>query len=230
MSPVFDPLNIILLAIAVIVFWRFRSVLGQRTGAERPPLDPAVFKPRAKQATETQPVEPDPAIDAGPPKPVWHGYAAEGSSVAKGLEAIVAADPDFNAGKFVQGAERAYEMVLDAYAKGDRNMLKGLLGPEVFESFTSAIAAREAEGAKTVFKFVGNTASEIVRAGLDGKKSQVTLQFSAEMILATVTSDGTTRDGDTSRIRGVEDTWTFERDSKSRDPNWKLVSTDDDLG
>jgi predicted lipid-binding transport protein (Tim44 family) len=230
MSPVFDPLNIILLAIAIIVFWRFKSVLGQRTGTERPPLDPAVFKPRAKQAAEPQPVDVEQVTEAGPAKPVWHGFAAEGSAVAKGLEAISVASPDFNVGKFVQGAQRAYEIVLEAYANGDRARLKNLLGPDVFESFASAIAAREAEGAKTVFKFVGITASDLQRAGLESKKSQITLRFSADMILATVASDGATKDGDTTKIRNVEDTWTFERDTTARDPNWKLVSTDDDLG
>jgi predicted lipid-binding transport protein (Tim44 family) len=231
MSPVFDPLNIILLAVAVIMLWRLKSVLGQRTGNERPPLDTTVFKPKQQQQAET----PLPTAEADSSAtesniPVWAGYAVEGSPLAKDLEAIAASDTTFKLHPFVEGAKRAYEMVLEAFAKGDKAKLKSLLGKEVFESFAEAIDTRAKDGSNIVFQFVGVSKTEIDRASLEGKRASITLKFRSDMIHALVSKDGETLEGDAKTIRDVEDIWTFERDVSARDPNWKLVSTDDEIG
>src|SRR3984885_13240013 len=130
MSDVFDIYTIIFLALAVVIFMRLRSVLGQRTGRERPPYDPyaardAVRSPAAdKVVTRPAPpaeTAPRPAEVSQPPSSErWKGVADTGSAVAAGLDAIVAADPSFDVKHFITGARAAYEMIVTTFAEGDR--------------------------------------------------------------------------------------------------------------
>lgn len=231
MNSLFDPLNLILLAIALVVFWKLRSVLGTRTGFERPPAEPVVLKPRGGAAAPAEPASPPLGVeDREPPKPVWHGYAEEGSAIARTLEAIVQKSPDFRVGPFIDGAKLAYEMILQAYADGNKQALKPLLGPDVMQSFSAAIDRRKAEGSRFVFQFVGVDKATLTRAELNGRTALLTLVFRSQMIQGVVSRDGETVEGDDKMIREVEDIWTFERDVTSRDPNWILVATDDDIG
>ncbi len=229
MTPLFDPLNLVLLAIALAVFWRLKTVLGQRTGNERPSADVTVLRPRSEKPVDPAPQELG-VQDHEPAKPVWHGLAADGSEVAKGLIAIAATAPDFNGRQFLEGAKRAYEMVLSAYANGDKAALKPLLAKDVADSFNATIDRRKAEGSKLIFQFVGVNSARIDRAVLDGTSASLTVRFRSEMIHALQDKEGQTIEGDDRAVREVEDIWTFERDVSSRDPNWKLAATDDDIG
>lgn len=232
-----DPLNILLLAVALVVFWRLRSMLGTRTGTEKPPLDletkrvePA--KPgeqpgtvvRFPQGTGDEP--PQKGI-AEPAVPAWTGFAEPGSEVAAALEQIAEADPSFTPRSFVDGAKMAYEMVVEAFAKGDKPALKNLLSRDVFDGFARAIDAREAEGQRVESRFVGVDRAVIQQATLSGGKAAITMKFVSELITATYARGGEVIDGDPKQIREVTDVWTFERDVTSRNPNWKLVATQD---
>jgi predicted lipid-binding transport protein (Tim44 family) len=92
------------------------------------------------------------------------------------------------------------------------------------------IERRKAEGSNLVFQFVGVNSVKIEMAALEDSVASLTLRFNSEMIHALRTKDGVVTEGDDKAVRTVEDVWTFERDTKSRDPNWKLVATDDDIG
>jgi predicted lipid-binding transport protein (Tim44 family) len=226
MSSGMDPFNLILLAVAAIVVWRLWSVLGTRTGLEKPPvvLQPAPEKtkpPLADEVKEGEVLEPENR------EPVWKGYATDGSDAAKALDAIAQRTPGFTATSFIRGANVAYEMVLEAYAKGDKAALKPLLSKELLESFASAIDGRMAKKHTTHFQFVGIKSATIKRATLNGNKAQIEIDYSSEMISATHDASGKAIEGDDTSIRTVTDLWTFERDVASRDPNWKLVATED---
>ena len=228
MSSVMDPLNLVLLIIAAIVAWRLWGVLGTRTGLEKPPI---VFQPTPAQskASQTEPALEGEVLEPENKKPIWFGHATEGSELANGLEAIASKAADFTASSFVRGASAAYEMVLEAYAKADKTTLKPLLSKELYDNFASAIDARKAEGQSMTFQFVGVKSAPLKRAALNGTKAQVEVDFVAEMISATLDKAGAVVDGDAKSIRTVTDLWTFERDVTSKDPNWKLVATDDDV-
>jgi predicted lipid-binding transport protein (Tim44 family) len=215
----FDPLNIILIAAAVLIFWRLKSVLGQRTGLERPP-----FVPPAKSPPDLRVVE-NPQII--PPSAVWQGIADDGSQLAKGLDAIANQQKDFNVTGFIAGAKSAYEMILEAFAKGDTASLKPLLAKPVYDSFAATIDESQKQKQSKVFQFVGMKSTTLKRATLENKRASITVQFVSEMISATLDKNGATVEGDAKTIAEVTDVWTFERDVTSRDPNWKLVSTDD---
>lgn len=231
MPPILDPLNLILLAIAVVVFWRLKSVLGTRTGEERPPADVTIFKPKSERKP---PIVTDaPTIPMGAPepeKPIWHGYAKDGSPVAKGLELIAQSSPGFQVGQFLDGARQAYEMILGAYAAGNKAALKPLLGRDVSDTFNAAIDQRAKDGSTMAFQFVGVNSARIERASLDDRTASMIIRFRSDMIHALRGKGGETLEGDAVAVREVEDTWTFERDISSRDPNWRLVSTDDEIG
>jgi len=231
----FDIYTIIFLALAVFIFLRLRSVLGQRTGRERPPYDPysardAVRTPTTdnKVVTLPRPAEasPPPVVEAAPATDRWKGLAEPGSAAAAGLDAIVAQDPAFDARHFITGARAAYEMIVTAYAQGDRRNLKGLLSREVYDGFESAIKEREARGESAETRFVSIDKSEITAADVRAKTAQITVRFVSQLVSVTRDRAGNVIDGNPDKVTDVTDVWTFARDLSSRDPNWKLVATE----
>jgi len=236
MSDVFDIYTIIFLALAVFIFLRLRSVLGQRTGRERPPYDPysardAVRSPATDKvvtlpprATET----PAPAAEAPQASAErWKDVAESGSTVAAGLDAIAAADPSFDAKHFITGARTAYEMIVTAFAGGDRRQLRSLLSREVFDGFDAAITERERRSETVETRFVSIEASTITAAELRNRSTaQITIRFISKLVSATRDRAGTVIDGNADKVTDVTDVWTFARDIASRDPNWKVVATE----
>jgi predicted lipid-binding transport protein (Tim44 family) len=231
---VFDIYTIIFLALAVFIFLRLRSVLGQRTGRERPPYDPYSAPDPVRNAANDK-VIPLPPRTSEPPKAAevsketgdrYAGIAPPGSAVARGLDAIAAADKGFDAKHFVTGARAAYEMIVTAYAEGDRRALRDLLGREVYDGFDQVIRERESRGETAETRFVSIDVSQITGAELRGKTAQITLRFVSQLVSATRDRNGEVIDGSADRVTSVTDVWTFARDVTSRDPNWKLVATE----
>jgi len=234
MSQPFDPLNLLILGVAVVLLFKLRSVLGTRTGNERR-YDPVQ---RQEQQTDLrrednvihipgrEPARGDSDNPAAAAIPVWQGYAEPGSALAIGLEKIAAADPGFSPRSFLEGARIAYEMIVQAFTEGDKKALKPLLAREVFDGFSGVIDARQRNGETLESKFVGIDNSEIVSAEVVGRKASVTVRFIADLISATRNRAGEVIDGDAAKVRRITDVWTFERDVSSRDPNWRLISTE----
>ena len=234
MRDVFDIYTIIFLALAVFIFLRLRSVLGQRTGRERPPYDPYSARDAVRTPSNENVVTlPGRTTDKGPTpaQPVdttdrWKGIAEPGSALASGLDAVAREDKTFDAADFLTGARAAYEMIVTAYANGDRRQLKDLLGREVYEGFEAAIRDREQRGEKIESRFVSIEAADIISADLRGKTAQVTVRFVSQLVSVTRDRSGTVIDGSPDKVTTVTDVWTFARDIASRDPNWKLVATE----
>ena len=229
----FDIYTIIFLALAIFIFLRLRSVLGQRTGRERPPYDPYSARDARASAGDkvvtlpTRNAETAPkTIEPVEPSERWKGIAEQGTPVAAGLDAIVAAEPNFDAKQFVAGARAAYEMIVGAFATGDRKTLKGLLSKEVYEGFDGAIRERETKGETVENRFVSLDQADITGAELRGNTAHMTVRFISQLITATRDKSGNVVDGSPDRVTEVTDVWTFARDVTSRDPNWKLVATE----
>ena len=230
MSGFVDIYTVIFLVIAVVVFVRLRSVLGKRTGNERPPYDP--FRPRnpAPTAPGDKVVElprraSAPSI-ATPTAPAGEVIAAAGSSTGAGIAAIVATDRTFTVDAFLAGAKVAYEMIVTAFAEGDRKTLKQLLSQDVYDGFVQAIGERETRGEKMEFKFVGIDKVDVTAAAVKGATAQVTVRFLSKLVSATHDKSGAVIEGDPTHVGDVTDIWTFAREVASRDPNWKLVATE----
>jgi predicted lipid-binding transport protein (Tim44 family) len=138
----------------------------------------------------------------------------------------VSADSSFDAQAFITGARGAYEMIVNAYAEGDRRTLKSLLSREVYDGFEAAIAGREKRGETVENHFVSIDEAEVTSAELRGRTAQVTVRFVSKLITAIRDSAGKVIDGNAEKVSDVTDIWTFARDVTSRDPNWKLVATE----
>ena len=230
-----DIYTIIFLALAVFIFLRLRNVLGQRTGSERPPYDRAARNvvhgvqdnhnvvPIPGAIIDQAPLAP--AADVVPPTDRWKGIAEPGTPLAQGLDAIAAQDSSFDPRHFVSGARSAYEMIVLAFANGDRRSLKDLLSSEVYESFDAAIKDREKREQKTETRFVSIDRAELVNADVRDRSAQLTVRFVSQMISVTRDKDGTIVEGNPDKVADITDVWTFARDITSRDPNWKLVGT-----
>jgi len=234
---VFDIYTIIFLALAVFIFLRLRSVLGQRTGRERPPYDPysardAAVRSPATDKVVTLPQRPaEPAstrpVEVAPPSADrWKGVADSGSSTASGLDAIVAADPSFDVKHFITGARAAYDMIVTAFTEGDRRQLRNLLSREVYDGFDAAITEREGRGETAETRFVSIDGSTIASAELRARTAQITIRFVSKLISATRERSGNVIEGNAEKVTDVTDVWTFARDISSRDPNWKVVATE----
>ncbi len=235
MRDLFDIYTIIFLALAVFIFLRLRSVLGQRTGRERPPYDPFAAREPVRPAPEKVVALPNRTPEAATPKPAesaeasperWKGIAEPGSAIAIGLDAIAGADANFDAKHFLTGARAAYEMIVNAYAEGDRRTLKNLLAREVYDGFESAISEREKRGETVETRFVSIDNADITAAELRGRNTQVTVRFQSKLISVTRNKEGNVIDGNAEKVADITDVWTFSRDVTSRDPNWKLLATE----
>lgn len=238
-SAVLDIYTIIFLALAVFIFVRLRSVLGQRSGRERPPYDPFSRDTTRPPAPADNVVNlPERTTDLAPgpvPGPAsmplpggfrWEGVTQPGSPLAGALDQIVAVEPDFDAKHFITGAKSAYEMIVLAFASGDRKALKDLLSKEVYDGFVTAIGEREAKGETMESRFVAIERAELVEASVRGRTAQLTLRFVSQLISVTRGREGEVIDGSPDTVADVTDVWTFARELGARDPNWKLVATE----
>jgi predicted lipid-binding transport protein (Tim44 family) len=211
--------EIVLLAlVALFVGLRLYSVLGRRTGHEQQPI----LKP-AESAATAETVPPLAGVHAERPEP--SGFVYE-EPAAPGIRAIVAAEPEFDVGRFLEGAQAAYRMVLEAFWKGDRESLRHLVGGHVLAAFEEAIGEREAAGHRLENRLVAIERTVIEDARLAGRTAEIEVRFDADIASVTRDAEGTLVAGTLSDAVEAHDVWTFRRDLSARDPNWLLVDTD----
>lgn len=214
---------LILAAIAVFVFLRLRSVLGTRTGFEKPTVPPL------------RPVEAD-----APAAPSWSGEDRErtleeeiarvadpDSETALALRRMARAEPGFSPVAFIEGAKRAYEIILMAYENGDLDTLRPLLSDEVYQSFADAIERRRAQGLTVDARFIGVREARIFSAMFseDTGEADIEVRFVGELISVVRNADHDIVEGDPNEVRRQTDLWTFTRKMGSSDPNWILTAT-----
>lgn len=239
-----DPITLISLIIAVVAILKLRSVLGRRTGDEENRIekiraehreaaaasDKVVTLPRREDAETYQPAEGDGrnAVAEVEAK-IRSSYPDSDQSLQQGLLEILKQDSDFDPQQFLQGAKSAYEMIVVAFAEGNRRMLKDLLDLDVYDGFVAAIADRESRGEQVDQSFVGIEKADIVEAEVRNGAANITVRFVSQLISATRDRAGAIISGDDRRVKDVTDIWTFSRDISSAraraNPNWKLVAT-----
>ena len=205
-APDLQVLELIIFAgLAAIVLYQLYSVLGRRVGRQPEDNQPAA-------ETAGAPVRPlDRPLDA----------ADEGVALT-GLAAVRARDPGFDVTHFLTGAKAAYEMIVKAFAEGDRATLKNLLAADVYASFAAVIDQREAEGRSETVEFLHPPRADLEKAEVvRGDTAEVTVRFLAEFRSRSKGPEGEAVDD-----RRTAELWTFERNLKSRDPNWMLVHVD----
>jgi predicted lipid-binding transport protein (Tim44 family) len=194
---------IIFAILAAGVLYQLYAVLGRRVGRQpgegRPMQMPKFLKPR----------DPAPAPD----KP--------NDAALAGLPTLKARDSSFDPGKFLQGARSAYEMIVKAFVAGDRDMLKGLTEPKVFEAFDKAIKAREDAARTETIDFLQPVRADLESAEVAEDTARLKVRFLAEFRSRTKDAAGEAVDD-----RRTAEVWTFSRLLSSRDPNWMLARVD----
>lgn len=211
--------SIVLLAmIAAFLGMRLYSVLGKRTGHEQEPVLPrrderAAPTPVRLEDGETPVAAPGQADAAG----LVYEPAAE-----PGLRALFAADRDFDAGRFMEGAEAAYRMILEAYWAGDRETLRDLCDDDSYDAFVSAIDARAARGETLENRLIGIDSARITAVEVGRSEARITVHYQADISAVTRDADGKLIAGSMSDAAQTNDLWTFRRAVSSSDPNWLL--------
>jgi len=204
--------------VAAFLALRLYSVLGKRTGHEQPLPKAAEerFSPPARPRTIDLPAETrEPA-----------GRAID-SGAESGLRAVIAADPSFDVGQFLEGAKSAYRMILEAFWKGDEETLDWLVGDDVRAAFGEAIAERKAAGHVLDNRLITIERAMIHGATVEGRTARVTVRFDADIAAVTRDGDGNVVAGSLTDAVDTHDVWTFARTLRSDDPNWKLIETDE---
>ena len=225
MNEGFQFLDIILFAmVAAFLVLRLRSVLGRRTGHEERPKDMSARRERDSEnegnvielADRTEDVDDgeDLASDAESDDPLIAGVAQ-----------IRLADPNFDLEEFKGGARSAFEMVVHAFATGDSGTLRTLLSEDVAENFQNAIKARLEAGETLETTVISMKSADVIEAEMRGRHAEVTLKFVSEQVNVTRDTEGRVIEGDPNQVTDITDIWTFSRNTRARDPNWKLIET-----
>ncbi len=225
--PDIDLATVIFALVAIVVAYKLRSVLGTRNDGRRPTgLVAPLRRAPGPASPAAAPPEPTGALPASAPVTTaerWEGYAAP--EAFDGLDAVAAADRSFEPQTFLSGARAAYDMVIQAFAAGDRPALQSLMAPEAFANFDAAIRSRAAAGQTMTTTVVSIDDAKIAAAQLMGTMAQVSVRFTSKV--ATVVRDraGEIVEGSATEVAGHVDLWTFVRDIRARDPNWRLTET-----
>ena len=223
----FALLEIIFLAmLAGFLILRLRSVLGRRTGHEKPPKRQRFERRKAPDndnvitLSDRTDVADDDAVAEFP-----NEGQTPTDPLSAGLTAIQRADRDFDPDHFVEGARMAFTMIVKAFALGDLDTLKPLLSDPLYSDFAGAVQSRDDAGLHLDTVVSRIVSARIVAADMDGAEADVTVAFESEQIKVTRDGDGTVVDGDPDRAEIIQDVWTFRRDTRAKDPNWKLIGT-----
>lgn len=232
MSEAFPYADIVILAlIAAFILLRLRSVLGQRNGHENPDF----FRP--KQNDEATPSKkPDAIIQLvektikprmAQPEQEHDPYLAklEGTALVQTISEIKAIDPLFNVTTFLDGAKMAFEMIFDAFTKGEKQTLSMLLSEEIYNDFVRSIEEREKSDARLETTLLSVTPQEITKINLDKNIARISVSFESEQVTVERNRNGEIIGGNPSDVEHIIDEWTFERDVTSKNPNWKIIET-----
>jgi predicted lipid-binding transport protein (Tim44 family) len=147
------------------------------------------------------------------------------AGVKSGLTQVRLADRRFDLQQFLSGARSAFEMIIEAYAAGDKSALRPLLADDVYAGFERAIDQREAAGQSFETQLTAVPAAEVVGAEMRDRSARITVRFKSEQINLLRDAERKVLEGDPRTAEEVIDIWTFERDTTSDDPNWTLVET-----
>ncbi len=225
MNDGFQFLDIILFAmVAAFLVLRLRNVLGRRTGNQQRPRDPAERR-RREGEKEGNVIELADRSDQADDAEELASDAESDDPLVAGIARIRIADPKFDADEFQGGARAAFEMVVHAFATGDSGTLRTLLSEEVAENFQNAIMARLEAGETLETTVISVKSADLIEAEMRGRQAAVTVKFVSEQVNVTRDTEGRVIEGDPNQVTDITDIWTFARNTRSRDLNWKLIET-----
>ncbi|MXO92225.1 Tim44/TimA family putative adaptor protein [Erythrobacter arachoides] len=207
--------------IAAFLGMRLYSVLGQKAEHEEEMI--ASRLEQAEQARNKADTVAKPLAEAPRPDRSLDQFPV---AVERGLRDIAAADRRFELLPFMEGAKAAYEVILEAFWRGDKEELKELCDDDVYASFATAIDERDSLGHTLDNRLIRIEESTVHSAVLDGHMARIAVRFVADIASVTRDTDGTLIGGSLDDAIESRDVWTFMRDVRNTDPNWLLDETD----
>jgi predicted lipid-binding transport protein (Tim44 family) len=233
----FDMTTIIFALLAIFVVWKLSSVLGIRTGSEKPPRE--IFPRRPPEEARRDPAEKESNVirlpgaandDRRAAKPAAEpdrlaGFAEPGTPLRVELEKLRQNDPNFDPGAFLEGAKSAYEMIINAFTQGEEAVLRNLLADDVYSNFAKVIADRASRGETASTTLVAMNKAVLDHVEILGPTARIGVLFSVKLISCVRDKTGDVIEGHADKVVDVNDLWTFAREIRSRDPNWRLVAT-----
>lgn len=223
------------LVAAGLIFW-LRSILGTRHGDEKSRPNPYVS---SADAPSDLPLDTGHLPEERPPSPAEkiqellenpiRGMSIDNKTAELGLMEIIASDRNFDINFFLEGAQEAFAIIVEAFGEGDRDTLKGLLSPSVYEAFDGAITQREKDEHTMQTEIHAIQKAEIIEARMDKKLALITVRFTADETTVTRDADDAVIAGHPDKVTKMRDVWVFGRDVKSRDPRWLVHETRGDF-
>ncbi|MCH8188174.1 MAG: Tim44 domain-containing protein [Proteobacteria bacterium] len=235
--------------VAVFIILRLRRVLGRRQGQERPPAKSFIDRTARQKdddnvvslpdrSSDDAPEDAGPAVqDATAQDATAQDSTAQDSTardsvdeependLAVGIADIRASDTSFDPENLLQGARTAYDMVLTSFASGDTDTLRALLDDDVYDDFQRAIVDRDSRKETLETTVVAIKSADLIEAATRGRLAEVTVKFVSELVNVTRDANNEVLSGDPRSVQEITDFWTFLRDMRSNDPNWKLIAT-----
>ena len=211
---------IVLLVVVFLIFQKLWSVLGTRPEKISRPISKEsaakIFDILMKETMKD--ARKEDVIDGGELK-------TKSEEMSK-IDIVLSQIPNFETDRFLSSAEKAFELIITSFAKGEIEILKPLLNSKMFKNFEKIIKQRQEEKITAETDFVGFNAVEITNAEVDDKNNaKITVRFVSEQANVLRNASGEVIEGDENFIQSVTDVWTFERNINSKSPNWLLVST-----
>jgi len=218
------PLDLVLFGmIAAFLVLRLRSILGRRTGFERPPervqVPPNADASRGMAEGRVIDGVAEPVAPVAPARPLPDPASPPGQALAR----IQRFDRSFDAVRFLDGGEAAFRIIVTAFAAGDRARLRSLLADDTYLAFDTAIRTRETGGERQHTEIRAIRSATIESADLRGSIADITVRFVSDQVNMTLGREGNAVAG-TDAVTEITDLWTFERDLTQADPTWRLVA------
>lgn len=224
------PSDLVLYAIvaAGLVFW-LRNILGTGHGEEHERHNPYGTQadspqpgsPEMGKVLEVNQLSPEASLKEG----LDRGMAINGADAEVGLVNIAKFDRGFDLAFFLSAAQDAFILVVEAFASGDKDTLKGLLSDNVFAAFNTALEQREKDGHSASVEIHAIRKTEVIEAALEGQIAYITVRFVADETNILRDKDDKVISGNPDYISETIDVWKFGRDLKSKDPTWRVFET-----
>jgi len=203
---------IFLVILVVVIFSRLKNVLG--TGAEDTKvimIPKEQFEKMYKEMKKTPLSEAMESVDLDKLSP---------------LERDLAKIPNFNKNVFIKGAQKAFELILSAFSKGDAKALSTLVNKDLLKKFEKVIKERKEQGVTAETDLIGFVQTEVESVNfVNEDKVNLVVKFVSEQVNLLKNAEGEVIEGDENYVQKISDTWTFEKSLNPKINNWLLCST-----
>jgi len=203
--------DIIFLGLTVVVAYRLYNILGQKNGQDE--IKSSLKKTRSPEISVDVPINQE------------NKNSDEKSPLITALKQIEHADKTFTQERFLEGAEKAFEMILSAFMKGDKKALQDLVSPKILKQFSDVIDQREKNKTRAELSFLRVMSVNIQDITIKNNTATIKVLFQSEQTQLLKNEKNEILEGDSDHIEQIDELWTFERPLHSNTPNWFLTGT-----